>query len=175
MKKFKLLESFAGKKKNEELSLVTTTGSKKLSISWQYKGAAVILTEDSELLQEVRQLSLRERVKTIEDVYKELNRQMPTLKNYEFLPIIKREEALNLQYQLGIVELFNEGWIADWTNTSQYKYYPWFRKGASGWFLDSVGGDGSTAILGSDFYYKDRETANHCVNLFIDIYKKTLK
>lgn len=168
-KKFKLTEDFAGKAKGTELLL---EGDKKLSISWKYKGAAVILTEESTIIKEY--ISLIDKIKTIEDVYKELGRVMPTIKDYKFLPKEKQERALNSQYIDDISELFNDDWKLDWNNSRQYKYYPYFIKNGSGWSLYYVHIIIGGSDHGSGFYYKDRDTAQLCATGFLDIYKKVL-
>lgn len=118
--------------------------------------------------------SLKERVNSIEDVYKELGRYMPTVNDYKFLPKEKRERALNSQYIDDIAELFNDGWKPDFLNNNQYKYYPYFRKNSSGWFLCVVFGYNDGSSLGSGFYFKDKDTANLVVSKFMAIYSKVL-
>src|SRR4051812_10149558 len=43
------------------------------------------------------------------------------------------EEALNAIAQMFIItDLLCEGWVADWSNTNQYKYMPYFKYNGSG-------------------------------------------
>lgn len=117
---------------------------------------------------------LIETVKTIKQVYEKLDRKMPTLTDYKFLPESKRERALNSQYIDDISELFNEGWKPDFNNLNQYKYYNWFKKVNNAWcfyYCDcySCGSD-----LPFGFYFKDKATGEYCGNTFLDIYSKVL-
>ena len=172
MYKFKLLEALPGKKIGDILECSEIPH----AWDWEYKKVHTIVKSTSPLVEEVKPviLSLRERVKTIEDVYSELKRKQPKLSDYKFLPESKREYALNNQYIEDIVELFNEGWKVDFSNRNQYKYYPYFEKGRSGWVLYGVYGICLSSFCGSGFYYKDRETAQYCATQFLSIYKKIL-
>lgn len=170
--RYKLTEDFAGKKKGDEI-LLKIVKDKSYS-EWKYKGCGVILTKDSQIIKKVH--NIFEIVDNIDDIYKELGRSKPTIKNYTHLPESKRERALNLQYIDDIYELFNDGWIIDWNNSNQYKYYPYFRKNGSGW---SLGGVGAVSVsfgsaVGSGFYGKNKEIVNFIVSKFLDIYIKTL-
>lgn len=118
---------------------------------------------------------LIETVKTIEQVYDKLDRKIPTLNDYKFLPVEKRERALNNQFIDDISELFNEGWKPNFNDTTQYKYYNWFKKVNGGWvffvcwrYCCIVSG------LPFGFYFKDSVTAEYCGKTFLDIYSKVL-
>lgn len=54
----------------------------------------------------------------------------------EFLPYKKpknkKEIRLNNIARLQLIsEVYNEGWIEDWSNNQQYKYYPYFNRVSS--------------------------------------------
>lgn len=113
-------------------------------------------------------------VKTIDDVYKHLGRKKPTILDYKFLHEQKRERALNTQYIDDISELFNEGWIPDFTNHNQYKYYNCFEKKDSGWVFVGCSHLIYGSSLGFGFYFKSREISQYCGKQFLDIYSKIL-
>lgn len=113
-------------------------------------------------------------VKTIEQVYELLERDMPTIDNYKHVPTYKRERALYSQYIDDISELFNRGWKPNWTNSSEYKYYPYFEFRGSRWVFYDFGSILDCSFLGSGFYYKDQKTSDYCGTQFIDIYSKVL-
>lgn len=114
-------------------------------------------------------------VKTIDDVYACLGRTKPEVSNYDFLPLESRERALNEQYIIDMILLFNEGWIADFTNSSQRKYYVWFERKASGWVVLDVSFLAvACSGCGSGWYYKDEATAKYCSKQFLSIYNKAL-
>ncbi len=114
-------------------------------------------------------------VKNIDDVYRLLGRYKPTESNYSFLPIYKIEKALNTQYITDITELFNKGWKPDFTNSSEYKYIPYFERKGSGWVLILVHISVAFSFDGSGFYYQKKEDAEFCAKLFLDIYSKVLE
>ena len=125
----------------------------------------------------VSKQTLLERVKNISDVYKELKRKELTIEDFSFLPENKRKKALAFQQIQDICEVFTEGWIIDWNNRSQYKYYPYFIKnqnsGISGWSVDGVRNCLYTSY-GAPCFYKNESTAKHCGNLFLEIYNNYL-
>ncbi|WP_156129402.1 hypothetical protein [Flavobacterium sp. AED] len=117
---------------------------------------------------------IKERIKTFVDVLLVLN-----IDGKEFLEQTKNLPADELAYkQLKlIVQAFNEGWTPDWTNSSQGKYYPWFKMGSpSGggfssydyvrWLADSA--------VGSRLCFKSADLAKHSGQLFESIYKDFL-
>lgn len=73
-----------------------------------------------------------------------------------------------------IIKALNEGWVADFSNSSQYKYYPWLKSNGSGLglsCLDDVDG-GSDSPVGSRLYLKSAELARYAGTQFIDIYNE---
>ncbi len=67
----------------------------------------------------------------------------------------------------------NEGWVPDWSNENQYKYYPWFEmRGSSGFrFSDSVTW-GSYSIVGSRLCFKSSALAQHAGKHFTAVYQQ---
>lgn len=63
-------------------------------------------------------------------------------------------------------------WTPDFTNTSEYKYIPYFERKKSGWVLVSVSGDFFRSLCPVWFYFKSRETTKVIVKRFIDKYNK---
>lgn len=72
-----------------------------------------------------------------------------------------------------IAAALNQGWKPDWKNTSEYKYYPWFKmQPASGLGL-SYGDCGCTfsdSIVGSRLCFKSQELAVYAGKQFTAIY-----
>nr|WP_299385560.1 hypothetical protein [Allomuricauda sp.] len=76
-----------------------------------------------------------------------------------------------------IAAALNEGWQPDWTDSSQYKYYPWFDMGGSsgsGFAYDGYDDWNSDSDCGSRLCYKSRELAEYAGKQFTDIYKEFL-
>lgn len=66
---------------------------------------------------------------------------------------------------------YNQGWIPNWSNTSEYKYYPYFSLSSGGclWFNGSLSYDsGFSELCG---VYKTSEISNFVGKTYIDIYK----
>lgn len=72
-----------------------------------------------------------------------------------------------------IRKVLNEGWEPDWSNSNQYKYYPWFKMNSgSGLSSDDFDFDNSLSIVGSRLCFKSRELAEYAGQQFIDIYSQ---
>jgi hypothetical protein len=118
--------------------------------------------------------NLRDKIKTINDVFNELNEYI-TIDNYKSIKDIKeREKAYYSRLWQLIIKCFNQGWTPDWLDYNQYKYYMYFQKGASGWFLSGVGADSDGAGLGSYFYLKNKADGEYIGKQFIYVISKAL-
>lgn len=86
-------------------------------------------------------------IRTFEDACKELNIDPAHLPDVLLIPEEFRK-AIVAAYKLMIIyKAINNGWVPDWSNTNQYKYYPWF------WVLPS--GSGFSFSL---YYYTSTST-----------------
>lgn len=82
-----------------------------------------------------------------------------------------------------ITAALNEGWLPDWNNTDEYKYYPYFYiqedakgKGSAGLscaYTDSAAADTGT-IIGSRLCFRDSRLAKYAGNHFANIYEQVL-
>lgn len=109
---------------------------------------------------------LIDRIKTYEDVCRELNEYPINLGPY----IYYRKLVAFAKLQQ-IAKLFNEGWEADFSNREQEKYYPWFEMDKSGGVRFHYLGDGYSRFGGGPAYFKSQEIANYVGKTFIEIYK----
>lgn len=75
-----------------------------------------------------------------------------------------------------IADVLNEGWIADWNNRNQEKYYPWFyNAGAgSGFAYGDYRYVNSRSSVGSRLAFKSSELAEYAGEQFLDIYNEFL-
>ncbi len=72
-----------------------------------------------------------------------------------------------------IERLFNGTWIKDWSNTNQYKYYPYYRIESSGLvFFRSI--YYCLSAIGQVAFYKDEKTSTFVGKTFIDLYKQII-
>jgi hypothetical protein len=120
------------------------------------------------------QPDVKARINNFIDVLIELN-----IDGKEFVEQTKNLSPDELAYkQLKlIVKAFNEGWTPDWTNSNEYKYYPWFKMGSpSGggfsYYDYAYWRTGST--VGSRLCFKSADLAKHAGQLFESIYKDFL-
>ena len=72
-----------------------------------------------------------------------------------------------------ITEALNEGWKADWDNSDENKYYPYFIMSPSSVAFcgSGYGAAAAAAGSGSRLCYKTRELAEYSAKQFIDIWK----
>ncbi len=75
-----------------------------------------------------------------------------------------------------IARALNEGWTPDWSNNSQYKYYPRFIENAPGSGLSFLGYADwrSSTTVGSRLCYKSAELAKYAGQQFEDLYNDLL-
>ena len=76
-----------------------------------------------------------------------------------------------------IIEALNEGWIPNWKDTNQRKYYPWFymdetSSSPSGFGRIDVSGVCTVSTVGSRFVFKTEELAKYAATQFKEIYKE---
>ncbi len=70
-----------------------------------------------------------------------------------------------------IVRALNEGWVPDWSDERQHKYYPWFKMSSpSGPAFDDCAYWLSNSDVGSRLCFKSRELAEYAGKQFISIY-----
>lgn len=120
--------------------------------------------------------NILEKINTMDDVYREAG-----IKEEDVLPYKNpkngRQIFLNACAKIDLLrEVLNEGWEADWSNSSQSKYVPWFEQKSSGsrfsyydcglWF--------TLTFVGSRLCYASREKAIHAGTKFIDVYNEFL-
>lgn len=74
-----------------------------------------------------------------------------------------------------IIRALNEGWVPDWNNSSQYKWYPYFKFTAGFGFsyTDCDGWDSRTAV-GSRLCFKSEELAQYAGTQFQSLYNDFL-
>lgn len=72
-----------------------------------------------------------------------------------------------------IAQALNDGWVPDWNNYDEYKYYPWFYMNKPAFRFD----DSACAFVnsfsagGSRLCYRTRELSDYAGKTFIGLYK----
>ena len=77
-----------------------------------------------------------------------------------------------------IAEALNEGWVADFSDSSTYKYWPWFvycgANAGLSYANTPYAASNSDAYIGSRLCYKTRKLAAFAGSQFIDLYNDFL-
>lgn len=118
-------------------------------------------------------INLFEIITCYTDVCKELGEKEYTEEDFKFLPDYYRKKAL-AQLQIHQIEkLFNQGFVFDWTNINQYKYYPYFDI-CSGSLVFSSSVYCHYYYCSGLAFYKDKKTSNFVGKLFAPIYQNAV-
>jgi hypothetical protein len=117
-----------------------------------------------------RPKSVLERIKSVDDLLAE-NGLTKAQFDKRCESLSDDEKAFRILKMLAVT--LNEGWTPDWSDSNQYKYYPWFEMGgSSGFRFNDCGGWGSHSPVGSRLCFKTRELAEHAGNNFTEVYKQ---
>ena len=117
-------------------------------------------------------MKIIEKVKSFEDACGVLgvSTELPDLSSIQDEKIKKSTEAFIKLCT--ITKALNEGWEPDWTDHSQYKYFPWF-------YMDNAGlvcagtyhaVTDASANIGSRLGFKTDELADYAKDQFRDLY-----
>ena len=117
---------------------------------------------------------IKERITNLNDVIRENGKT-----EEQFRESCEGLEPDEVAYKMikEIVKAFNEGWVPDWTNSNEYKYYPWFKMGSpsgGGFSCDDYVHGSAFSYVGSRLCYKSADLAKHSGQLFESIYKDFL-
>ena len=121
---------------------------------------------------------ITDRIKTYDDACKEVGRPSVIISLGSPFEKIKDPDAVSIEAYsklIIIAKALNEGWVPDWSNTSQNKYVPWF-KHKSGFGLSYYDCDDWTSVttVGSRLCFKSAELATYAATQFADIYNDYL-
>ena len=120
--------------------------------------------------------SIMERVKTFEDACAivQPGENLKILLDYDGHDGDLLSSQAHLKLTI-IAKALNEGWQPDWTNSSEYKYVPWFID-KPGFGLSYHGCDGWTTatFVGSRLCFRTKELAEYAATQFADIYNTFL-
>jgi len=113
-----------------------------------------------------------DRVKTFYDACKELDiNPLMILKDTD-----TPDEAAYKKLKT-IIQVLNEGWTPDWSNSNEQKYYPWFEFTQSSEFGLSFSDYDCTrtaSSVGSSLCFRTKELAKYAGTQFIEIYREFL-
>ena len=121
---------------------------------------------------ETEQRGVTERIKSFEDALKETGR--PDVPEFSDVPEDLRD-YFKAQYKaIVITEAINEGWKADWNDSNQEKYIPWFwSKAPSGFafYCTDYGYAGPCAGCASRLCFRTIALAEYAGKQFLGIWK----
>jgi len=121
--------------------------------------------------------SVMDRVNTFEDALKELGIEMPDMAVYQshYTPL---EKAAMHAYRLMIINAaLNEGWLPNWMDSNQQKWYPWFNNAinpSGGFSFYGCVFDDTYTHVSSRLVFKSRELAEYAGKQFIEEYNQFL-
>jgi hypothetical protein len=74
-----------------------------------------------------------------------------------------------------VIKAINQGWIPDWNNSNQRKWWPYFSLSSGFGFSDAYYSyDFANSTVGSRLCFESEEKATYTANQFLDLYKEFL-
>jgi len=111
-----------------------------------------------------------EDIKTFEDACEELGIDPETVTHKNDTS----DEASYKKLKI-VIRAINQGWVPDWSNKSQQKWWPWFNLSSGFGFSDSnCYCDRTTTGVGSRLCFESEAKSNYAATQFIDLYKQFL-
>lgn len=124
----------------------------------------------SDLLgKKVFQKNVLDRIKTYEDACEDQGITPLDQTDFLFLPAVDQKHAFASHKINTIIRSLNEGWMPDFGNTSEYKYYVWYKwaGSGSGFAYDGYGYGHGRSFVGARLHFKTRELAQYFAKQFI--------
>jgi len=116
------------------------------------------------------------RIKTYEDACQELG--IEPVNEKEMLRSGSTIDEIAYKQLKTIIKALNEGWIPNWKDTNEYKYYPYFNMSVASGFGFSASVyccDLSYSYVGSRLSFKNRELSNYAGKQFETLYEDFMK
>ncbi|HEY5591553.1 MAG TPA: hypothetical protein VIK55_11110 [Paludibacter sp.] len=115
-----------------------------------------------------------ESIKTLEDACNATG--MPATPEFSEVPEEMREFLKALYAAVIITKALVGDWKADWTDSNQYKYYPWFRMSSGGFVFVNTDCENSLAIAGytSRLCFPTEEMAEYAGKQFTEVYSQII-
>lgn len=119
---------------------------------------------------------IKERIKTFYDALENVGASDNVKILLEYNGIDKDTLSSQAHAKLTIIaKALNEGWTPDYSNSSQYKYYPWFKfTPGVGFSYDGYDDAHSVSGVGSRLCFKSSDLAKYAGEQFNDIYNDFL-
>ena len=114
---------------------------------------------------------MKSKIKSFEDACKALKIDSKKTPDVSMIPE-KHQKSIIAYYKLIIIaEALNEGWVPDWENRAEYKYFPWLSFSSGSGFRYDVYVVWSTyAGVGSRLCFKSALLAEYAAKQFVEEY-----
>lgn len=111
-----------------------------------------------------------EQIKTIDDI---LQAHGITREQFENTTVGLTEDEKAYKLIKMLVETLNQGWVPNWDDNNECKYYPWFYMSSSGFRFGGADGRWSSrSYVGSRLAFKSSELAEYAGKQFTELYKQ---
>lgn len=121
-------------------------------------------------------MKITDRIKTFEDALEACppSDKVKTLLNYNGAD--KQMISTQAHAKISIIaKALNQGWVPDFDNSNETKYYPWFEYSPGvGFSFSDCDGGGDGSFVGSRLCFKTRELAEYAGKQFQSIYNDFL-
>ena len=116
---------------------------------------------------------ITDRVKTVEDAYKELGEhdaEVRTLRQLESITSLSKR-VVDSQKLVVVIKALNEGWYPDFENENEYKYFPYFYMENGCQVLRSVYFWFTHASVPAPSLLKSDKLVRYIASQFLDLYR----
>ena len=151
---------------------------KKSRVLMAFKGAS---TDQQKLLKDLVgdqvdfNQKITDRIKTFQDACEALGINPESALPDDDFGLREDNKAVIAFAKLSIIRrALNEGWTPNWENSSEMKYYPWFKFHPGSGVAFHACGAGTTSLVGSRLCFKSRELAEYAGKQFEAIYRDFL-
>jgi len=121
-----------------------------------------------------KQVLTMESIKTIEDALKATG--IPATPEFNEVPEEMKDYFKAVYEAVAITKAIVLGWKADWNDSSQRKWYPWFRLSSGGFVFYGAGCAYSDAVAGdaSRLCFPTEEMAEYAGRQFTEVYSRII-
>jgi hypothetical protein len=122
-----------------------------------------------------KQVLTMESIKTVEDA---LNAAaIPATPEFNEVPEEMKDYFKAVYEAVAITKALVQGWKADWNDSNQQKWYPWFKMSSGGFVFDGAYCDSSSADAGnaSRLCFPTEEMAEYAGRQFTEVYSRMIQ
>jgi len=121
-----------------------------------------------------KQVMTMESIKTVEDAL--IAAEMPATPEFNEVPEEMKDYFKAVYEAVAITKALVQGWKADWNDSNQRKWYPWFHM-SSGGFVFDVASDGCSLASAGDasrLCFPTKEMAEYAGRQFTEVYSRMI-